>query len=554
VAQQSSSAYAVSARGLNGSANSGPNKLLVLIDGRSVYSPLFSGVFWDVQDVLLEDVERIEVISGPGATLWGANAVNGVINVITKAAGATQGTLASVAGDREQRTGAVRYGGVLAGGGRYRIYAKTTTHEDLRLENGVLNPTGWNRSQAGFRADWGQAGDALTVQGDAYTGELHQFGTSDISIAGANLLARKSMRLASGTELSAQAFWDFTEREQPGALTEHLNTLDVQLQSAMTLSQRHRMVAGAGYRIAYDRIANGPVFAFLPGDINLHWGNVFVQNETQLGERLRVIAGLKLEHNNYTGVEWLPTLRMAFKPTASSSLWTALSRTVRAPSRIDRDFYAPTVPAVVNGVPQTIFAGGPDFVSEVAQVAEVGYRMQPASTLSLSATAFYSQYDRLRTIEPNPAGPGQVLANMASGRTRGLELWGEWQATPALRFGAGAVLQRIDTTIDPGSRDVTAATGLATADPERYVKLRASWDIAAGHSLDVIARHYGELPRPHVPAYSAVDLNYIWRLLPSLDLSVAARNLLDAGHAEFGAGPQRGDYRRNIGLRLVWRQ
>lgn len=543
--------YAITTRGFNTTLE---NKLLVLIDGRSVYSPLFSGVFWDAQDVLMSDVERIEVISGPGATLWGANAVNGVINIITKAASATQGALVGVAGDREHRTAAVRYGGELPGGGRYRVYAKTITHEDIVRENGAASPTGWNRSQAGFRADWGQSGNVLTVQGDAYTGRLHQAGTSDIAISGANLLGRKTMRLAGGAELTGQAFWDFTTRDQPGAFIEHLNTIDVQLQSAMTLGERHRLVAGTGYRKAFDRIANGANFAFLPGDLDLHWGNVFVQNETQLTESLRVIAGVKLEHNNYTGLEWLPTLRMAWKPSTDSSLWTSLSRTVRAPSRIDRDFYAPSNPPVVGGVPQYGIGGGPNFVSEVAKVFELGYRVQPSSSLSLSATAFASEYEHLRTLEPAGTGVGQAFANKATGNTRGLELWGEWLATRALRLGGGAVIQHINTELDPGSKDASGGTGLATSDPESYWKVRASYDIAHDHAVDLVLRHYGKLERPAVPAYSALDVNYTVALRPGLELALSARNLLDSSHAEFGGGVTRSAYRRNVGFKLVWRQ
>ena len=320
--------YAVTARGFNSPFE---NKLLVLIDGRSVYTPLFSGVFWDAQDVVLADVERIEVISGPGATLWGANAVNGVINIITKSAGATQGLLAGAGFDREMRSGVLRYGGALGGGGRYRVYAKALQGDDLPRE-GLATPslTGWRRSQLGFRADWGSAEDLFTVQGDAYAGALHQQGTTDIRIGGANLLARKSQRLASGQELTAQVYLDHTERNQPLAFIEHLDTLDLQLQSAMTPFERHRLVVGAGYRVANDSLQNGAGFAFLPAEEKLHWGNVFVEDEIDLNDQLRLVAGVKFEHNNYTGTEFLPTLRLAYKPTGASLLWGARCARPRA--------------------------------------------------------------------------------------------------------------------------------------------------------------------------------------------------------------------------------
>ena len=542
--------YAVTARGFNSAFE---NKLLVLIDGRSVYTPLFSGVFWDAQDVVLDDVERIEVISGAGATLWGANAVNGVINIITKTASATQGTLVSVAGDAHHQTGAVRYGGALASGGRYRTYLKSTTHDDLDMESGRRSLTGWKRTQAGFRADWMKDGQGVTVQGDAYTGDLHQQGTRDIRISGANLLGRSTMRLSGGSEITAQAYWDFTERKQPNAFVEHLHTLDVQLQSSVTLAASHRVVWGAGYRVAMDNIVNGPGFGFLPGDTKLHWGNVFVQDELDLTDNLRVIAGAKFEHNNYTGLEFLPTLRMAWKPSASKLVWGSASRTVRAPSRIDRDFYSPTNPVVVNGVPRYAIGGGPGFDSEVANVFELGYRVEMIPNLSYSVTAFMSDYERLRTLEPGPSGFGSVFGNLASGRNRGVEMWATWTVDPSLRLSGGIVGQRVTTSLDPSSKDASAATGLATSDPRSYWKLRASYDIAQGHSLDLMLRHYGKLDRPTVPGYSSLDLNYIWKLSRNLDLSLTGWNLLDSAHPEFGTAPNRAEYERSAGVKLVWR-
>lgn len=551
VAQVDARNYAVTARGFNSAFE---NKLLVLIDGRSVYTPLFSGVFWDAQDVVLEDVERIEVISGPGATLWGANAVNGVINIITKSAGATQGMLAVASADRDGRSAVLRYGAALGKGGRYRVYAKTSEGDDLPRESGTsLSLTGWRRSQLGLRADWGDGDSMLTVQGDAYAGALHQQGTEDIQIGGANLLARDTRKLAGGQELSAQVYLDHTERKQPRAFVEHLDTVDVQLQSALVLAERHRLVIGAGYRLASDRLQNGAGFAFLPADEKLHWGNVFVQDEIDLSGSLRLIAGAKFEHNNYTGREFLPTLRLAYKPSASSLLWGALSRTVRAPSRIDRDFYSPSTPAVVAGVPQYAIGGGADFASEVARVAELGYRMQALPGLSFSATAFASQYADLRTLEPSPNGVGSVFANRASARSRGVEMWGSWQAAAAWQLSAGLVAQHVSTALDADSRDQSGATGLATSDPNRYWKLRSSFDIADGHSLDVMLRGYGALERPAVPAYHSLDFNYIWRLTPAVELSVRGDNLLGARHVEFGSAPARTVYERRLGAKLLWR-
>lgn len=541
--------YAVTARGFSSPFE---NKLLVLIDGRTVYSPLFSGVFWDVQDVVLEDVERIEVISGPGATLWGANAVNGVINIITKPAAATQGTLLSATAGEHDHNGAVRYGGSLGADGHYRAYAKHAENDDTRTAAGNTVPTGWHRDQAGFRTDWGDTARGVTVQGDVYDARLRQAATADIRVAGANLLGRVNRTFADGSSATVQLYWDHTERDQPRAFHEHLDTFDLQLQHAVHVAGNHHVVWGGGYRLGHDRVENGPVFSFLPGTLNLRWANLFAQDEIALADDLRVTAGLKVEDNNYTGVEVLPTLRVAWNPRPAALVWSSLSRAVRAPSRIDRDFYSPSTPRVVGGVPQYGFAGGPDFASETAKVFELGYRAQPLPSLSYSTTLFFSRYDKLRTLEPNPHGPGAVFENLADGLTRGIEAWATWQVADAWRLSGGGVVQRVGTSLDPGSRDLSGTTGLFTSDPSHYWSIRSSYDLGGGHEFDVALRHVGALPRPAVPAYTAVDVRYGWRVRPGLDLSLIAQNLFDARHAEWGAAATRSEYERALAVRLVW--
>ena len=541
--------YAITARGFN---NPFENKLLVLIDGRTVYSPLFSGVFWDAQDVVLEDVDRIEVISGPGATLWGANAVNGVINVITKSADQTQGALVAAGGSRNEKNGVLRYGGTLDNGGHYRVYGKYADNDDTPQSAGISTDTGWHREQTGFRTDWSEHGRRVTFQGDAYHGDLHQFGTTDIGIAGANLMGKMTTRLDANADMSVQAYWDYTERNQPGAYLDHLNTVDLEVQRSDKLAAHH-FVWGAGYRFASDHIQNGQSFAFLPGSFDMHWGNIFVQDEITLRDDVRLTGGIKLETNNYTGLEYLPTLRLSWKPTPDRLLWTALSRSVRAPSRIDRDFFSPTNPPVVNGTPQYFVGGGPAFESETANVLELGYRAQPTPTLSFSATAFYSRYNDLRTLEINTSGPGTVVfKNGGQGTTRGVESWGTWQALPNWRLSAGLVVQRVDTSLEPGVVDLSSSTGLATSDPTHYWTFRSSYDLAHGQELDLMVRHSGSLATPAVPAYTAVDLRYGWKLRRDLELSLVGQNLLDSEHAEFGALPGRSIFDRALFVKLVW--
>jgi iron complex outermembrane receptor protein len=381
---------------------------------------------------------------------------------------------------------------------------------------------------------------------------LQQAGTADIRIGGANLLGRINRSFDDGSTGMLQLYWDHTERNQPLAFVEHLDTLDLQLQHATRLGASQRLVWGGGYRLGHDHVDNGAAFGFLPGTLNLHWANLFAQDEISLRDDLRLTAGLKFEDNNYTGVEALPSLRLAWSPRPATLVWSSLSRSVRAPSRIDRDFYSPTTPRVVNGVPQFAFAGGPDFDSEVAKVFELGYRAQPTPTLSFSTTAFYSRYDKLRTLEPNPNGPGAVFQNQADGQTHGLEAWASWQAAEAWRLSGGGVVQRVDTELDPGSKDASGTTGLATSDPNHYWMLRSSWDIAAGHEFDVTLRHVGALSKPVVAAYSAVDLRYGWRINKVLDLSIIGQNLFDPRHPEYGAAPKRSEYQRAVFVKLVW--
>jgi iron complex outermembrane receptor protein len=545
--------YAVTARGFNSAFE---NKLLVLIDGRTVYSPLFSGVFWDAQDVVLADIARIEVISGPGATLWGANAVNGVINIITRSSAQTVGTLAHLGADRDQRNGALRYGGELANGGHYRVYGKYLETDDTPRADGAPTHTAYRRRQAGFRLDWeqGLAGfDNVTVQGDAYSGSLQQAGTRNIEIDGVNLLARGERHLGAGADLRLQMYIDRTGRDQPNAFTEKLDTFDVELQHTLKRGA-HNLVVGAGYRHARDRLVNGPNFGFLPPRFTMHWGNAFVQDEIALNPDLKLTLGLKGEHNMYTGMEWLPNMRLALQVAPNHLLWSSLSRAVRVPSRIDRDLYSPPQPITLGGKTGYLIGGGPDFVSEVARAAEVGYRAQPSASVTYALTAYYGHYDRLRTLEPNPTGGlGSVFLNRGNAISRGLEAWASLQATGAWRLSAGFVAQRVRAAVEPGSMDTTSAGGLASADPDSYWQVRSSYDFGGGVSTHVTLRHVGALDNTKVPAYTAADVRVAWRIHPDLDVALIGHDLGAGRHPEFGSAPGRSVFRPGVGIDLLWR-
>jgi iron complex outermembrane receptor protein len=556
VARASANGWAISARGFNGSS---ANKLLVLIDGRSVYSPLFSGVFWDVQDLVLADIDRIEVISGPGGTLWGVNAVNGVVNVITRSSADTrERLLVAGAGDREAQL-AFRQGGSMADGS-LRIYAKANKRQHTETADGSFVDDASHTAQLGFRADWSQALDKITLQGDAYAGKRNQplpgslrltgvdFALGTISVSGANLVSRWERRLADDASISAQLSVDHIERDVPPTFSDKLDIVDLQVQHAWRPSPAHALVWGAQYRMAFDHVVNGTSFlAFLPARVDQAWASVFAQDEITLGPTLRLTAGARIERNDYTGAEFLPNLRLAWKPSTSQLLWGAASRTVRAPSRLDRDIFVPAQPPF-------LLVGGPDFRSEVANVYELGYRGQPTSDSSLSVTLFHADYDRLHTQEYDPSRKIVFFGNEMKGTVRGLEMWGSVQASPAwrLRGGFSRLLQELQ--LKPGSIDT--ANSLASAEganPSRQWMLRSSHDLPHQMEVDATLRYVSALPFPPVPSYLTLDLRWAWRPQPGLELSITGQNLLGPAHGEFTAESTRTAIARSVFVELVSR-
>ncbi|MES2071978.1 MAG: TonB-dependent receptor [Pseudomonadota bacterium] len=542
--------YAITARGFNSVFE---NKLLVLIDGRTVYSPFFSGVFWDAQDVVLEDIERIEVISGAGATLWGANAVNGVINIITRSAKDTQGSLLAAGASEHESNGALRYGGKLENGAYYRVYGKFADNDNTRNQSGGLIQDGWRRTQAGFRSDWSDGDKTLMLEANAYQAGLHERPIRDIKLAGLNLLGRATKKLADGSDMSLQIYLDHTERDQPVAYVDRLNTFDIEFQHALLLGSSHNLVWGGGYRYAMDKVQqNGATFAFFPESLNMRWSNLFVQDEISLHQNLRLTAGLKFEHSHYTGAEYLPSVRLAWDAAPNHLIWGSISRAIRSPSRIDRDIYVLPKPIMVNGVPRFFIAGGPNFMSEVAIDKELGYRGQLSPTLTYSVTAFHTAYDKLRTLEPGAGGLDAVFSNMAEATSRGVEMWGTWQALPAWRVSAGLSSQKLRVKLKPGSADTSGTTGLANNDASHFWMLRSSFDISSTQEIDLSLRHVGALPKPAVPAYTSLDLRYGWKIRPNLEFSIIGQNLLNAAHPESGPPLTRSEFERSLMVRTIW--
>jgi iron complex outermembrane receptor protein len=554
VAQVSASSYAISARGFNSTS---ANKLLVLIDGRSVYTPLFSGVFWDVQDVLLEDIERIEVISGPAGTLWGSNAVNGVINVITRAAKTTQGALiAGGAGNRESNV-AARYGAAAGGDGHFRVYGQYLDRNGTATAAGIGKDDASYKAQAGFRADWLGKVDQLTVEGNVYRGLEGQPLPGSISlttvppsvgpipVSGVNLLARWERALDDGAQVSLQAYYDRTERTVPVRFDETLDILDVQFQHSLRLAGMHTLAWGAEFRYGMDRVVNSNVFAFLPADVNQKWTSLFAQDDIALRPDLRVTVGGRLERNDYTGTEFLPNVRLAWKFAPDHLLWTAASRAARSPSRLDHDAFFP-------GQPPFVLAGGSDVRSEIADVYEIGYRGQLAPKLSFSATGFYARYYHLRTQELAPSHTAVVFASEMEGSTAGLEIWGIYHASSILRLSGGLSGLRERLTVKPGSFDTNAPAG-AGRDPAQSWLLRSSLDLPAQTELDFTMRHVSALSNPVVPEYTAVDVRVGWRPRSDLELSVTGQNLFDGGHGEFTDVSTRTEFGRSVFFKIASR-
>jgi iron complex outermembrane receptor protein len=518
VAQITSNSFAVTARGFNGTAAS---KLLVLIDGRSVYTPYHSGVSWDVQDVLPEDIERIEVISGPGATLWGANAVNGVINITTRKASETQdGSLRVGGGDLEQR-GSVQYGGQAGSAVAYRAYVDSFHYGDDLTATGTNARDAWQKSQGGFRVDWMPAGDLVTLQGDLYTGsEDGQLPSADETVSGHNLLTRWNHAFSESSSLQVQAYYDYTRTSIPNVGVDDLNTYDLDVQHAFAWGSRQSIVWGGGVRTEDDKYV-----VFSPPQRTLDYSNAFLQDTISLSRTLKLIVGTKYEHDAYTRGELLPNARLSWKVSDSDLLWGAVSQAVRAPSRIDRDLYEQVGPIV-------LLRGG-DFQDEKLTAYELGYRSQLSAKSSLSISTFYNVYNDLRNAQysPGPALP-ILFANGMSGYTDGLEVWGNYQVSEWWRMSAGGNWLHENLHFDPGADNI-GGIALAGDDPSYQVALRSTMTFAHG-LLYLDLRHIGALPSPASPSYTELNAHLSWAASRAVTLALTGSNLIHPHHLEFG--------------------
>ena len=512
--------YAISARGFNDNV---ANKLLVMVDGRTIYSPLFSGVFWDAQDFVPSDIDRIEVISGAAGATWGTNAVNGVINVVTRSAAATQGTAVTLTAGSQERTAVARQGIELSNGLAVRAHARTFERDTSRQANGREVGDASKGTSLGMRADWAAGDDALLITAGLSEGSTEArriFGP--VHMRETNVTGRWTRRLSEVTDFDVQGYFDSTTRSDNFLLQDAADIYDVETKFRHVQGV-HRWLGGLGLRHARDRADPGLFFSFFPTNRRQNWTSVFVQDEIDLTGRLALTLGLRMERNPYSGWESLPNARLGYSPDSNTLFWAALSRAVRSPSRFDRELFLPPRPPFV-------ISGGPNFTSEVARVAEVGYRQQLGPRASLSVTGFLHDYDRLRSGEH--LNGLTVFGNEIAGQVRGFEAWGNWQPTPKWRLDGGLLWLDKNLRLKAGSTDDTGPSRLGN-DPDVQWSLRSSHTLGQGWDLAVAVRHVGQLPSPVIAAYTATDLTLNWVVRKDIRLTAGVRDLFDRRHLEY---------------------
>ena len=557
VARVNSNTWAVGVRGFTSTLS---RSLLVLIDGRSVYSPLFAGVYWDVQDILLNDIDRIEVIRGPGATLWGANAVNGVINIITKSAQATQGAYTSIRGGNEDRVLATgRFGGKTSGGMAFRAYGRFADH-DPEFHQNADDYDGWHLGHAGFRADADPGErDHVTIQGDHYDGRAGQRTVistysapysqtveEDAELSGGNLLGQWRRRLGEDSDTTLQVYYDRTHRSQTN-FTEDRDTFDVEFRHHLRLASRHELLWGAGYRLTSGDTGGVPTIQFLPASRTDDVLSAFVQDEIRLvPSRWTLTLGSKFEHNDYSGFNAQPNVRVLFSPSSRQVLWSAASRALRVPSRVESDLVAtglidPTTPTFVR------LQGTKDFAPERLTAYEIGYRVQATERLFLDLALFYNDYIRLLSLEPgapftetSPPPSHTIvplfLRNKMTAEVRGGELAWEWRPIATWRLTGSYSYLDMNLAGAADSLDTTTEASTEGSSPRHMAWIRSSLDVRRNLGLDLTLRYVGRLPAQQIEDYTEMDVLISRRLPQGFEVALAGQNLLSPHHAEFGGG------------------
>ena len=565
--------------GVRGFGDQFSKSVLVLIDGRSVYTPLFAGVFWGVQDVLLQDIERIEVIRGPGGTIWGANAVNGIINIISKPAADTHGAMASIGGGTlDHAVAGARVGGGNGTSFDYRVQANGFARGPEQHTDGT-DFDKWHLGQAGFRIDWRRDNDSLTLQGDAYrgqNGQSVQLATyappaetthyEPLDVSGSDLVARWRRALAGGSDIQVQAYYDQTYLLGP-QVGESRHTFDVDFIHHIATAPRQNVIWGLGARVSPGHVIQTiPTLALTPQDATEHIYSAFVQDELAIvARRVWLTLGSKLERNDYTGVELQPSVRLLWTPTTTQSIWFAVSRAVRTPSRLEdafqlTAFLVPSPPTFLRVV------GNPDFDAERLLAYEAGFRQAVAPNLHVDLSVFRNRYRGLESfgmgsllIEATPLPPHVVLvepyANGIDGTSDGVEIAPEWDATPRLRIKGSYSYLRIDLANEPGNTYVDGVATYEGSSPRHQVQVQPQFDLPRGWEVDAAVRYASALPARQVAAYGTVDARLGWHVSKQVEVSVSGQNLTDADHVEFGHDPGPAvAMRRTAYASVTWRR
>lgn len=550
VARIDANKWAVSIRGFNSRTS---NKLLVVVDGRSIYDPLFSGVLWESRDVLIDDIDRIEVIRGPGGTLWGANAVNGVINIITKRAHDTQGGLAILrAGTEERAMAGYRFGWQPTPEQDARIYLKSY-ERDTGYAPTVNAHDGISSGQGGFRWDWTpNSRDEVHVSGDYFDVTAQERNTlltsQNVAHQGSNLSTRWKRTLANEGTLRAVLNYDHFQLDNV-QLGEKRDTYEFEFQHGFVPAPHHQFTWGVDYRLSRDDLRNGPMLQIDPARRSAAMAGVFVQDTLGIFDELwHLTAGTKFERNDYSGTEWQPSFRVSWTPDTRRTAWASAARAVRVPSRLETDL---------------VYFGqqvGKGFDAEHLHAYELGFRQQLNPDLWYDVAVFYNVYHDLLSVEqaPNPPSiiPKITFENQVQGSTHGVELSGRYRPTANIRLDATYSWLQINLHADASSLDTRSAASIETASPRHQLVLRGAYDLQNDLQLDGTLRFVDKLARPApltVPAYTELSLGLAWRAQPGLDLSLVGQNLLHAHHAEQStASLTVTEAERGVYLKSIW--